>query len=306
MVDLISALSLADVRMTSRTSGGPGPTAILLVKAPDARGLVAGISDFVYRHEGNIVDADQHTDTSAGRFLMRIEWQIEGFRLGRDEIATAFGEWAQPRDAAFTLHFSDERPRVAVFVSKLDHCLHDLVLRQRSGELAAELALVVSNHPDLEPVARSYGIPFHAFDVTPGTKASAEAKQVELLRREGVSTLVLARYMQVLGPTLLDAFPDEVINIHHSFLPAFPGARPYQQAYRRGVKVIGATSHYATPELDEGPIIEQDVARVTHRDDVAAMVRKGRDLERLVLGRAVRLHLERRVLVDGGRTVVFE
>lgn len=290
--------------MTAGPSADTGPTATLLIKAPDARGLVAGISDFVFRHDGNIVDADQHTDTAGGRFFMRIEWQLEGFRLAREKIAGAFGEWAEAHDASFSLHFNDERPRLAVFVSKLDHCLHDLVLRQRAGELATDIGVVVSNHPDLEPVAESYGLPFHAFDLD--DKEKAEGEQLRLLRDEDITTVVLARYMQVLGPTLLDAFPEDIINIHHSFLPAFPGAKPYQQAFRRGVKIIGATSHYATQELDEGPIIEQDVARVTHRDDVASMVRKGRDLERLVLGRAVRLHLERRVLVDQRRTVVFD
>jgi formyltetrahydrofolate deformylase len=235
---------------------------------------------------------------------MRIEWQLDGFRLARDGIGPAFAGWATPRKAEFRLHFSDQRPRIAVFVSKLDHCLHDLVLRQRAGEIATDIALVVSNHADLEPVADAYGIPFHSFAVDDDPKAAS--KQLDLLKRHQVTTIVLARYMKVLGPVMLDAFPQDVINIHHSFLPAFPGARPYHQAFRRGVKIIGATSHYATRELDEGPIIDQDVARVTHRDGVASMVRKGRDLERLVLGRAVRLHLEHRVLVDDRRTIVFE
>jgi formyltetrahydrofolate deformylase len=281
-------------------------TAILLVQAPDAKGLVAGISDFVYRHDGNVVDADQHTDTAAGQFFMRIEWQLDNFRLQRDEIESAFAAWAGPRNAYFQLSFTDEKPRIAIFVSKLDHCLHDLLLRHRAGEFAAEIPLIVSNHPDLEPVARMYGIPFHVFPITPENKQAQEKAELELLERERISTVILARYMQVLTPQLIGRFPNRIINIHHSFLPAFAGGRPYQQAHRRGVKIIGATSHYVTSDLDEGPIIEQDVARVTHRDSVEDMVRKGRDLEKLVLGRAVRLHLDRRVLVYENKTVVFE
>jgi formyltetrahydrofolate deformylase len=282
------------------------PTAILLIQAPDAKGLVAGVSDFVFRHDGNIVDADQHTDTAAGQFFMRIEWQLAGFKLAREAIAAAFGAWATPRGVNFKLYFSDERPRVALFVSKLDHCFHDLVLRRRAGEFDADLALVVSNHAELAPVAEMYGLPYHVFPITPTTKAAQEAAELALLREHRISTVILARYMQVLSPTLVAAFPNEIINIHHSFLPAFAGGKPYQQAHQRGVKIIGATSHYVTSDLDEGPIIEQDVARVSHRDNVDDLVRKGRDLERFVLGRAVRLHMARRVLVQGNRTVVFE
>lgn len=282
------------------------PTAILLIQAPDAKGLVAGVSDFVFRHEGNIVDADQHTDTAAGQFFMRIEWQLAGFKLAREAIAREFGAWAAPRNVRFQLYFTDERPRIALFVSKLDHCFHDLLLRKRAGEFDAEITLVVSNHGDLEPVAKMYGLPFHVFPITPENKDHQERAEQALLEQHGISTIILARYMQVLSPRMVQAFPNEIINIHHSFLPAFAGGKPYQQAHQRGVKIIGATSHYVTSELDEGPIIDQDVARVTHRDSVDDLVRKGRDLERLVLGRAVRLHLSRRVLVQGNRTVVFE
>lgn len=280
--------------------------AILLVQAPDAKGLVAGISDFVYRHGGNVVDADQHTDTLAGAFFMRIEWQLEGFQLGRDEIAPAFETWAKPKGVRFNLYFTDEKPRLALFVSKADHCLHDLLLRHRAGEFDAEIPLIVSNHADLEWVAKTYGIPFHVFPITPETKAAQEAAELALLRRERVTTVILARYMQVVTAELINAYKNEMINIHHSFLPAFAGGKPYHQAHRRGVKIIGATSHYVTTDLDEGPIIEQDVARVSHRDSVGDLVRKGRDLEKLVLGRAVRLHLARRVLVHENKTVVFE
>lgn len=284
----------------------PGSTAILLIQAPDARGLVAGVSDFVYRHNGNVVDADQHTDTEAGQFFMRIEWQLDGFRLARDEIAPEFAKWARPRKASFQLYFSAEKPRLAIFVSKLDHCLHDLVLRHRAKEFDAEIPLIVSNHEELRPLADMYRTPFHVFPLTRKNRKEQERKQIALLRRERVNTIILGRYMQVLSEQVVQAFQNEIINIHHSFLPAFAGGRPYQQAHERGVKIIGATSHYVTEKLDEGPIIEQGVTPVTHRDSVDDMVRKGRDLEKLVLGRAVRLHLSRRVLVHENRTVVFD
>jgi formyltetrahydrofolate deformylase len=237
---------------------------------------------------------------------MRIEWQLEGFLLPRESIHGAFAAWAHPRGAKFRLYFSDVKPRLALFVSKLDHCLHDLLLRHRAGEFEADIPLVVSNHEDLGETSRLYGIPFHVFPITKENKAEQERAELELLRKERIDTIILARYMQVLSQQMIDAYPHEILNIHHSFLPAFAGGRPYQQAHRRGVKIIGATSHYVTADLDEGPIIEQDVARVSHRDSVDDLVRKGRDLEKLVLGRAVRLHLSRRVLVQENRTVVFE
>jgi formyltetrahydrofolate deformylase len=283
-----------------------GTTAILLLHAPDSRGLIAGIADFIYRHNGNIVDVDQHTDVENGLFFIRAEWQMEGFRLGREQIMRDVAEWARPRDARFRLSFSDEIPRVAIFVSKQDHCLQDLILRHREREFAAELPLIISNHPDLEPVARQYGIPFHVLAVDPAKPLAHEAAALELLSSHRIDTVVLARYMRILSPRMVAAYPDTIINIHHSFLPAFAGGKPYHQAHERGVKTIGATSHYVTAELDQGPIIEQDVVRVTHRDSVEDLVRKGRDLERLVLGRAVRLHLARRVLVNANKTVVFE
>ena len=280
------------------------PTATLLVSCPDQPGLVARMANFIHANGGNIIHADQHTDFSKGLFLSRFEWQLDGFHLEREVIAPAFAAIAKPMQAEWRLRFSDARPRLALWVSKQDHCLLELLWRGQAGELPAEIALVLSNHRDLEPVARQFGVPFIHVPVTPQTKPEAEAAQLEALSQHRIDLVVLAKYMQVLSADFLRAFPS-VINIHHSFLPAFPGASPYQRAHARGVKIIGATAHYVTPELDEGPIIEQDVARVSHRDDVAELIRKGRDLERLVLARAVRLHVQHRVLVYDGRTVVF-
>lgn len=280
------------------------PTATLLVSCPDQRGLVAKIANFIYANGGNIIHADQHTDFTAGLFLTRIEWQLEGFNLPRDLIGPAFNAIAQPLQASWQLHFSDVVPRIAIWVSRQDHCLFDLIWRQRAGELHAEIPVVLGNHPDLGAIAEQFNIDYHHIPITKETKAEQEAKQLELLRQYGIDLVILAKYMQVLSSDFISQFPN-VINIHHSFLPAFPGANPYQRAYERGVKIIGATAHYVTPDLDEGPIIEQDVVRVSHRDDVNDLIRKGKDLERVVLARAVRLHLQNRVLVYGNRTVVF-
>lgn len=280
------------------------PTATLLVSCPDQRGLVAKIANFIYANGGNIIHADQHTDFTAGLFLTRIEWQLEGFNLPRDLIGPAFNAIAQPLQASWQLHFSDVVPRIAIWVSRQDHCLFDLIWRQRAGELHAEIPVVMGNHPDLGAIAEQFNIDYHHIPITKETKAEQEAKQLELLRQYGIDLVILAKYMQVLSSDFISQFPN-VINIHHSFLPAFPGANPYQRAYERGVKIIGATAHYVTPDLDEGPIIEQDVVRVSHRDDVNDLIRKGKDLERVVLARAVRLHLQNRVLVYGNRTVVF-
>jgi formyltetrahydrofolate deformylase len=281
------------------------PNATLLLACPDQKGLVSKIANFIYANGGNVIQADQHTDIAAGLFLTRIEWQLTGFNLPREVIEPAFGAIAQPLGGQWSIHFSDRLPRLAIWVSKQDHCLYDLILRQRAGELPAEIALVLSNHEKLAPVAAQFNLPFHHIPVTKDTKAEAEAQQLQLLAREHIDLVILAKYMQVLSGDFMAQFP-HVINIHHSFLPAFAGANPYQRAYERGVKIIGATAHYVTPELDAGPIIEQDVGRVSHRDDVADLIRKGKDLERLVLARAVRLHLQNRVLVYGNRTVVFD
>ncbi|GAB4461278.1 MAG: formyltetrahydrofolate deformylase [Elainellaceae cyanobacterium] len=280
------------------------PTAILLVSCPDQPGLVAKVASFIYSNGGNIIHADQHTDASAGLFLMRIEWQLDGFNLPREVIGVAWQAIAQPLNAQWELHFSDEIPRIAIWVSKQDHCLFDLIWRQRAGEFAAEIPLILSNHPNLEAIAHQFGIDYRLVSITPDTKPQQEAKQLDLLREYRIDLVVLAKYMQVLSADFIAQFP-RVINIHHSFLPAFAGANPYQRAYERGVKIIGATAHYVTQDLDEGPIIEQDVVRVSHRDQVADLIRKGKDLERIVLARAVRYHLQNRVLVYGNRTVVF-
>lgn len=282
------------------------PTAVLLISCPDQRGLVARVSDFVFHHEGNIVHTDHHTDVESGKFLMRVEWEVEGFDIPREQIASAFSPLADSLQMQWELHFSDSPQRIAILVSKYSHCLNDLLWRSDEGELRGEIALVISNHPDLEPIVRRFSIPFHVFPVTRETKQEAEQQELALLKANRIDLVVLARYMQVLSPTFVDHYPHRIINIHHSFLPAFSGARPYHQAQQRGVKLIGATSHYVTAQLDEGPIIEQDVARVSHRDAVEDLIRKGRDMERVVLARAVRLHLEHRVLPYGIKTVVFD
>jgi formyltetrahydrofolate deformylase len=280
------------------------PTATLLVSCPDRQGLVAKIANFIYANGGNIIQADQHTDLTTGLFLTRIEWQLEGFNLPRDVIAPAFGAIAKPLEANWQLHFSDKIPRIALWVTKQDHCLLDLLWRHQAKELPAEIPLIISNHPNLKPIAEQFGIDYHPIPLTKETKVEQEAKQLDLLKQYQIDLVVLAKYMQILSPEFVAQFTN-IINIHHSFLPAFPGANPYQRAYERGVKVIGATAHYVTADLDEGPIIEQEVVRISHRDSVADLIRKGKDLERLVLSRAVRLHLQNRVLVYGNRTVVF-
>lgn len=284
----------------------PKDTAVLLISCPDQRGLVAGVANFVYRHNGNMTHAEQHIDAPEHVFFHRVEWEMEGFDLDRDEIAEAFREVAEPFNMQWRLHFSSDRARIAVFVSKYDHCLLELLHRQRVGELPGEIVAVISNHPDLEPLVSRFGIPYHVFPVTAKNKAEQEARELELLRELKIDLVVLARYMQVLSSDFVHHYPNRVINIHHSFLPAFVGSKPYHQAFERGVKLIGATSHYVTDQLDDGPIIEQDVCRITHRDSLAELMLKGRDLERNVLARSVRLHLSHRVLPYGRKTVVFD
>ncbi|KYC40511.1 formyltetrahydrofolate deformylase [Scytonema hofmannii PCC 7110] len=281
------------------------PTATLLISCPDRRGLVAKIANFIYTYGGNIIHADQHTDFASGLFLTRIEWQLKGFNLPRDLIAPAFNAIAQPLEAKWELHFSDTVPRIAIWVSKQDHCLFDLIWRQRAKEFTAEIPLVLSNHPDLKIIAEQFGIDYHYIPINKDNKQEQEAKQLEILQQNKIDLVVLAKYMQILSQEFIVQFP-HVINIHHSFLPAFVGANPYHKAFERGVKIIGATAHYVTADLDAGPIIEQDVVRVSHRDEVEDLIRKGKDLERIVLARAVRSHLQNRVLVYGNRTVVFE
>ncbi len=280
-------------------------TATLLVSCRDRTGLVAALSQFVFDYGGNILDADQHADLETGLFFMRLVFSLESFKLDRAAMQGALAMLATRFDLTWELTTSDVRPRVAVLASKTPHCLYDLLLSHQLGELGGELCVVVSNHDTLRSVAGHFGVPFEHVPVDVKDPAAAEAAQQKLFDDLKIDLVVLARYMQILSPALVARWPSRIINIHHSFLPAFVGAKPYHQAQARGVKVIGATAHYVTAELDQGPIIEQDVCRVSHRDDVEALVQKGRELERQVLTRAVRAHLQRRVLVTGGKTIVF-
>lgn len=280
------------------------PSATLLISCPDQQGLVAKIANFIYANGGNIVHADQHRDEASELFLSRIEWRLDGFNLPRNLIGPAFNAIAQPLQADWQLRFSDTIPRIAIWVSRQDHCLLDLLWRHKAGELAAEIPLILSNHSNLQAIADQFNIDFCHIPITKETKVEQESKQLKILKERQIDLVVLAKYMQILSGDFLAQFP-KVINIHHSFLPAFMGAQPYHRAHERGVKIIGATAHYVTEDLDAGPIIEQDVVRITHRDDVKDLIRKGKDLERIVLARGVRLHLQNRVLVYGNRTVVF-
>jgi formyltetrahydrofolate deformylase len=277
----------------------------LLISCPDKKGLIAAISSFISMHDGNILSADQYVSDS-GTFFMRLEIEGEGFGLGRDEFAGAYAPLARRHEMDWRVSYTDTPRRMAILVSRYDHCLIDLLWRWDAGELEARIPLVISNHPDLKARVASYGIPFYHLPVAKETKADQEARILELLSEHGVDLVVLARYMQILSPEFVEAYPRGIVNIHHSFLPAFAGADPYRRAHERGVKTIGATAHYVTDELDAGPIIHQDVAHVTHRDTVDDLARLGREVERRVLARAVRWHLEDRILVDGYRTVVFE
>lgn len=281
------------------------PRATLLVSCRDRTGLVAALSDFVFRNGGNIIDADQHAEVETGLFFMRLAWDLQTFQLDRAGIDAGLAELQRKFELTFELTYSDRRPRVAVFASKAPHCLYDLLLSHQLGELHGELALVVSNHDELRPIAGHFGVPYRHVPVDPANGSLAEAEQQALLAEGQIDLVVLARYMQILSPEFVARWPGRIINIHHSFLPAFVGARPYHQAKERGVKIIGATAHYVTSELDQGPIIDQDVCRVSHRDEVEDLAQKGRELERQVLTRAVRLHLDRRVLISERRTIVF-
>lgn len=280
-------------------------TATLLLSCPDRPGIVAAVAELVFRHGGNIVHADQHTDAESGVFFQRVEFGLDGFDLGRDELVAAADELAAPFAMEVQVRFSDERPRLAVLVSREPHCMYDLLARWRGGELQADIALVVSNHPDHQDAAEHFGVPYVHLPVTPSTKVEQERALLDLLDAHAIDLVVLARYMQILSPGFVARYPQRIVNIHHSFLPAFIGSRPYHQAHERGVKLIGVTAHYVTDDLDEGPIIDQDVERVSHRDAVGDLIHKGRDLEKAVLARAVRAHLEHRILVYGNKTVVF-
>ncbi len=281
-------------------------SAVLLISCPDQKGLTAGISDFIYRNNGNILHADEHREDDQNLFLMRVEWDLAGFAIEMKDFAEKFAPIAARFEMKWRVALTSYRPRVALFVSRYDHCLIDLLYRHRAAELACDIPLILSNHPDVQPLADFYRVPLHVIPMTRENKPEAERAQLELLAPQNIDLIVLARYMQVLSPEFIRHYPNRIINIHHSFLPAFTGGRPHQQAFQRGVKLIGATSHYVTEVLDDGPIIEQDVVRISHRDLVDDLIQKGRDLEKVVLSRAVRWHIENRVLLYGNKTVIFD
>ncbi len=281
-------------------------SAILLIHCPDKRGIVAIVSQFLHENGGNIIHLDQHVDPETGVFFMRVEWELAGFGVPAEKIGEFFKILiADKFDMKWRLYFSSETPRMALFVSKLPHCFYDILATWKSREWKVEIPLIVSNHPDMGPVAEQFGVDYKCFAITQENKAEVEREQLELLKHYRIDFIVLARYMQILSDSFVSHFENRIINIHHSFLPAFPGAKPYHSAYARGVKIIGATSHYVTARLDAGPIIEQDVVRVSHKDEVQDLVRKGRDLEKVVLSRAIWSHLKRTILVYDNRTVVF-
>lgn len=281
-------------------------TAVLLLSCPDRKGIVAEVSAFISSNGGNIIHSDQHTDFENAVFFMRIEWELEGFSIPKESLTGAFRPVAEKFSMDWRLRFSSTVPNMAVMVSKMDHCLYELLLKKESRDLRAKIPLVIGNHPDLEKVARYFNCDFHCIPVVPGEKEEAEKKQLDLLEKYKIDMIVLARYMQILGEGFISKYRDRIINIHHSFLPAFVGAKPYHQAFVRGVKLIGATSHYVTAELDNGPIIAQDVVQISHRDSLDDLISKGKELERTVLARAVKYHIENKTLVFRNRTVVFD
>ncbi len=281
-------------------------SAILLLACPDRKGLVATISDFIFRHNGNILHADEHADEESNLFLMRVEFDPSGFDIDLADFSRHFLPIAEKFEMKWHLAQSTYRPKMAILVSKYDHCLVDLLYRHKSGELACDIPVIISNHPDNQPVADFYRIPYFTVTVPKDNKRAAEQKILALLQQHAPDFIVLARYMQILSSEFVSAYPHRIINIHHSFLPAFIGAKPYHQAFARGVKLIGATSHYVTEVLDDGPIIEQDVIRISHRDSLDDLLQKGRDLEKVVLSRGVRWHIENRILLYGNKTVVFD
>ncbi len=281
-------------------------TATLLVACRDRKGLVAALAQMLYGHGANILAAAQHTDRAEGQFFQRIHFDLSELHTDRVALESGIREVAQRFDMRSSLHYGSARKRMAIFVSRYDHCLYDLVLRHRAGELSGDIALIVSNHDDLRPIADHFALPFQLFPIDKTNKAQQEEAELRLLEKHRIDLVVLARYMQILSAEFINHFAARIINIHHSFLPAFVGGKPYHQAAERGVKLIGATAHYATTDLDEGPIIEQDVIRTSHRDSIDDLIRKGRDVERAVLSRAVRWHLDDRVIVHGNKTVVFE
>lgn len=280
--------------------------AILLIQCKDQKGIVAAVSDFLFYNQGNISEVDQYIDKDSENFFMRVEWELENFKLPKDEIEAAFMNTLGTRfEIQHQLHFTDPKPRMALFVTKLSHCLFDILGRHQSGQLGVDIPLIVSNHKELEPIAQGFGIPFYHFEMNKENKAEQEQKQLNLLKNKNIEFVVLARYMQILSPDFIAAYPHKIINIHHSFLPAFVGAKPYHAAHERGVKIIGATSHYVTEDLDAGPIIEQDVARVRHHNSVEDLIEMGQDVEKVVLSKAIKYHVQRKVMVLGNKTIIF-
>lgn len=284
------------------------PTAILLLHCPDKQGIITDITKFITDNNGNIVYLDQYVDKVEGMFFMRIEWELKDFLIPTEKIKEYIDTLFSARyEMGFDLYFSDVKPRMALFVSKMSHCLYDLLARYKAGELNIDIPCIVSNHEDLRYVAEQFGIPYYVWSIKKdwSNKEEVEKAEMELLRKEKVTFIVLARYMQIISEDMIKSYPHKIINIHHSFLPAFIGAKPYHQAYERGVKIIGATSHYVTTELDAGPIIEQDVVRITHKDTPESLVLKGKDLEKIVLSRAVKKHIERKILTYKNKTIIF-
>ncbi len=281
-------------------------TAVLLLHCPDKQGIIAAVTEFININKGNIIYLDQHVDKAEKVFFMRVEWELENFLIPRDKVKEYFDTLlAKKYQMDFEIYFHAQKPRMALFVSKQAHCLYDLLAHYEAGDWNVEIPLIISNHPDMEHVAKKFGIPYYCLPITKENKAEQEAKEMELLRQHDITFVVLARYMQIITPAMIEAYPNKIINIHHSFLPAFVGAKPYHAAFERGVKIIGATSHYVTEELDAGPIIKQDVARISHKDSIENLIRKGQDLEKVVLSRAVEKHIERKILVYKNKTIVF-
>ena len=280
--------------------------AILIIQCPDQKGIVAEVSRFLYSYHGNILEVDQHVDEEMERFFMRAAWELDSFSLIKEEISERFEQEVGIRfKMEFKLHFNFPKPRMAIFVSKLSHCLFDILGRYHAGQMEVEIPLVISNHSDLKAIVEAFGIPFHLIPIHPESKISAEANQLELMKSHNIDFVVLARYMQILSGEFIRHFPNRIINIHHSFLPAFVGAKPYHAAYERGVKIIGATAHYVTEELDAGPIIEQEVARVRHHNTVTELVQIGQDVEKMVLSKAIKYHIDRKILAFRNKTVIF-
>jgi len=282
-------------------------TATLLIHCKDNKGIIASVTEFIHSNQGNILHLDQHTDPDEGTFFMRVEWEMNGFAIPKEKISDYFNTLiAERNEMKFNLYFADHKPRMAVFVSHLPHCIYDILSRVSSGEWNVEIPLIISNHEKLQHVADEFGVPYHVFPINKTNKAEQEKAEIELLKKHKIDFIVLARYMQVISNDFIKTFPNKIINIHHSFLPAFPGAKPYHSAYERGVKLIGATSHYVTPELDAGPIIAQGVTEVSHKDNIENMKRKGLDLEKIVLSKAIWEHIQRKTLVYGNKTIVFD